>query len=145
MEPILPFFISTSLGLLTRLYIVYPMDLDVWLCCWILFTCFNIIIYKILSLTLFVCSVRFNVTSPGHNVSIWHHQWEVLWQHQELDPQYWGGWLIAHTLNMGKKYINSAHLSETNLSHYICTHNWLLDWVRISVAKSITIHRKMID
>jgi len=27
----------------------------------------------------------------GHHAGVWHHQREVVWQHQELDTQHWGG------------------------------------------------------
>lgn len=34
------------------------------------------------------CGCFERVTSPGHHVGIWHHQWEVIWQHQELDTEH---------------------------------------------------------
>lgn len=30
----------------------------------------------------------------GHHVSVWHYQWEVLWQHQELDTEYRRGKIL---------------------------------------------------
>lgn len=45
-----------------------------------------------------------SVFSVGHHVSVWHYQWEVIWQYQELDTKYRRGNHCTFTILFGESF-----------------------------------------
>lgn len=60
--------------------------------------------------------------SVGDNVSVWHHQWEVLWQHQELDTKYRRG--KCYTFTILRKFPGNILSSPLNSSYSTLQQTW---------------------